>query len=110
MGRLTFESFEGGERLVVDFLDGETVLEVAQENNIDMEGTCGGSMACSTCHVILKPEDMQRFPSPSEEEAEMLELALGVSATSRLGCQLVLGDNAEGLVLRLPAETRSMME
>ena len=110
MGRLTFESFDRGERLEVDFLDGETVLEVAQENNIDMEGTCGGDMACSTCHVILKPEDMHRFPPPSEEEAEMLELALGVGATSRLGCQLVLGNNAEGLVLRLPAETRSMMD
>lgn len=110
MGRLTFESFDRSERLEVDFLDGETVLEVAQENNVDMEGTCGGGMACSTCHVILKPEDMHRFPPPSEEEAEMLELALGVSATSRLGCQLVLGDKAEGLVLRLPVETRSMME
>ncbi len=109
MGRLTFESFDRGERLEVDFLDGETVLEVAQENNIDMEGTCGGSMACSTCHVILKPEDINRFPPPSEEEAEMLELALGVSATSRLGCQLVLGHNAQSLVLRLPAETRSML-
>lgn len=110
MGRLTFESFDRSERLEVDFLDGETVLEVAQENNVDMEGTCGGDMACSTCQVILKPEDMHRFPPPSEEEAEMLELALGVSATSRLGCQLVLGDKAEGLVLRLPIETRSMME
>ncbi len=110
MGRLTFESFDRSERLEVEFLDGETVLEVAQENNVDMEGTCGGDMACSTCHVILKPEDMHRFPPPSEEEAEMLELALGVSATSRLGCQLVLGDKAEGLVLRLPIGTRSMME
>ena len=110
MGRLTFESFDRSERLEVDFLDGETVLEVAQENNVDMEGTCGGDMACSTCQVILKPEDMHRFPPPSEEEAEMLELALGVSATSRLGCQLVLGDKAEGLVLRLPIETRSMIE
>ncbi len=110
MGRLTFESFNRGERLEVGFLDGETVLKVAQENNIDMEGTCGGSMACSTCHVMLRPEDMHRFPPPSEEEAEMLELALGVSPTSRLGCQLVLGYNAEGLVLRLPAETRSMMD
>ena len=109
MGRLTFESFDRGERLEVDFLDGDTVLEVAQENNIDMEGTCGGSMACSTCHVILKPDDMHRFPPPSDEEAEMLELALGVSPTSRLGCQLVLGHNAQGLVLRLPAETRSML-
>ena len=109
MGRLTFESFDRGERLEVDYLNGETVLEVAQENSIDMEGTCGGSMACSTCHVILKPEDVNRFPPASEEEAEMLELALGVSTTSRLGCQLVLGDKAQGLVLRLPAETRSML-
>ncbi len=110
MGRLTFESIDRSERLEVEFLDGETVLEVAQENNVDMEGTCGGDMACSTCHVILKPEDMNRFPPVSEEEAEMLELALGVSTTSRLGCQLVLGDKAQGLVLRLPAETRSMMD
>lgn len=110
MGRLTFESFDHGERLQVAYLGGQTVLEVAQENNIDMEGTCGGNMACSTCHVILKPGDKHRFAPPSEEEAEMLELALGVSPTSRLGCQLVLGDHAEGLVLRLPAETRSMMD
>lgn len=110
MGRLTFESFDRSERLEVNFFDGKTVLEVAQENNIDMEGTCGGNMACSTCHVILKPKDMHRFGPPSEEEAEMLELALGTRPTSRLGCQLVLGGKAEGLVLRLPAETRSMMD
>jgi 2Fe-2S ferredoxin len=110
MGRLTFQSFDRSERLEVDFLDGETVLEVAQENNIDMEGTCGGGMACSTCHVILRPKDKDRFPAPSEEEGEMLELALGVTPTSRLGCQLVLGDSTDGLVLGLPAETRSMMD
>ena len=110
MGRLIFESFDSNERLEVTFSDGDTVLEVAQENNIDMEGTCGGQMACSTCHVILKSEDKDRFPSPSEEETEMLELALGATRTSRLGCQLVLDQGADGLVLRLPAETRSMLD
>lgn len=110
MGRIVFESSDGSERREVGFLDGDTILEVAWENNIDIEGTCGGGMACSTCHVILQPEDMARFPPPSEEETEMLELALGVTPTSRLGCQLVLGGHADGLVVRLPEETRSMLD
>ena len=109
MGSIIFESYDRDERKTVAFLEAETVLEVAQGNDIDMEGTCGGGMACSTCHVILEPEDMGRFPPPSAEEAEMLELAHDVTATSRLGCQLVLNDSAEGLVVRLPAQTRSVI-
>ena len=73
-----------------------------------LEGTCEGQMACSTCHVIVAPEWFDRLPPASEEEEDMLDLAAGVARTSRLSCQIVLGDELEGLEARIPAESRDM--
>ena len=87
-----------------------TLLHIAQANDVEMEGACEGSMACSTCHVIVADDWYGKLPEPSEAEADMLDLTYGVSRTSRLACQIVVTDELDGLTVRLPSTTRNMME
>ena len=88
---------------------GTTVLEAAHQNNIDLEGACEGSLACSTCHVIVKDKNFyDMLPAASEDEEDMLDLAFGLSPTSRLGCQIVLTKELNGLTLIVPDETRNV--
>jgi ferredoxin, 2Fe-2S len=87
---------------------GLSVLEIAHQNNIDLEGACEGSLACSTCHVIVDPEWYDTLKEASEDEEDMLDLAFGLTRTSRLGCQIIMTEELDGLVLRLPAGTRNM--
>jgi len=88
---------------------GKTILEIAHANNIDIEGACEGAMACSTCHVIVDPEWYGRLSPPSIDEEDMLDLAFGLTRTSRLGCQITVTDDLDGLVVRLPAATRNIL-
>jgi 2Fe-2S ferredoxin len=108
MPRVTFITADGAER-AIDARSGQTLLDIAWDNEIDIEGACGGSMACSTCHLIVDAAFYDRLPPPSEEEEDLLDLAWGLTPTSRLGCQIVLTDALDGLVVRLPAETRNML-
>jgi 2Fe-2S ferredoxin len=86
---------------------GLSVLEVAHKHGVDIEGACEGSLACSTCHVIVDPEWFAKLPSPSEDEEDMLDLAFGLEKTSRLGCQIVMSEALDGLVVKLPSSTRN---
>lgn len=88
---------------------GVSVLQLAQEQGLEMEGACEGNMACSTCHVIVDREHFDRLPEASEEEEEMLDLAAGLKATSRLGCQIILDDSMDGIRFNLPKTTRNML-
>ena len=99
----------GGGRLEADARAGESILALAWRVNAGIEGDCEGSMACSTCHVILEPEAFDRMPPPSGEEDSILDLAPGACETSRLGCQIVLTDADEGLLIRLPATAKSLL-
>merc|ERR1711879_940051 len=90
-----------------DFV-GKNILEVAHEFEVDLEGACEGSCACSTCHVILDDDVYDALPEPSEEEEDMLDLAFGLTETSRLGCQVELGAEHDGMVIQLPSATRNM--
>ena len=99
----------GGERVEVEAPLGLSVLEVAHRNNIDLEGACEGSLACSTCHVIVDPEWYDVLEGASEDEEDMLDLAFGLTHTSRLGCQIKMSEELDGLVVKLPAATRNMM-
>lgn len=108
MPRITFILADGS-KTEVDAAEGELILDIAHENGIDIEGACDGSMACSTCHVIVDESWCGRLPPPSEEEEYMLDLAIGVTPTSRLGCQIQLTAELDGLILRLPAETRNAL-
>lgn len=89
---------------------GQSVLDVAHDNNIDIEGVCESCLACSTCHVIVDPAFFKLLPLPSEEEDDMLDLAHGLTLTSRLCCQIILTEALDGILVRLPEETRNMMD
>ena len=88
---------------------GVSLLQLAQEEGLDIEGACEGNMACSTCHMIVAEEYFDRLPEASEDEEEMLDLASGLTATSRLGCQVDVTADLDGLTLYLPAEKRNML-
>ncbi len=93
----------------VEAPEGLSVLEIAHRNKIALEGACEGSLACSTCHVIVAPEWADRLATPSDDEEDMLDLAFGLTQTSRLGCQILMTKDLDGLVVSLPAATRNMM-
>ncbi|KAK7189758.1 2fe-2s iron-sulfur cluster binding domain protein [Paraphaeosphaeria sporulosa] len=89
--------------------DGDNLLDIAQDNDLEMEGACGGSCACSTCHVIVESEDMyNKMEEPDDDENDMLDLAFGLQETSRLGCQVKMSRELDGLVVRLPSMTRNL--
>ncbi len=88
---------------------GLSVLEIAHRHHLRLEGACEGSLACSTCHVIVDPGWYARLAEASEEEEDMLDLAFGLTHTSRLGCQIKMTPELDGLVVTLPKATRNMM-
>ncbi|KAL3649557.1 Adrenodoxin-like protein 2, mitochondrial [Castilleja foliolosa] len=97
-----------GEEMNIKVPLGMSMLEAAHENEIELEGACEGSLACSTCHVIVM--DMGQYnklPDPTDEENDMLDLAFGLTETSRLGCQIIAKPELEGLRLALPSATRN---
>ncbi|KAM4097585.1 hypothetical protein ACJW30_07G012300 [Castanea mollissima] len=116
-------SKEGGEKkesISVTFVDkdgvekhlrvpiGMSMLEAAHENDIELEGACEGSLACSTCHVIVKDmEYYNKLEEPTDEENDMLDLAFGLTETSRLGCQVIAKPELDGIRLAIPAATRN---
>ncbi|GAM36173.1 2Fe-2S iron-sulfur cluster binding domain protein [Talaromyces pinophilus] len=98
-----------GEKYDFQVSEGDNLLDIAQANDLEMEGACGGSCACSTCHVIVEDADLyDRMPEPDDDENDMLDLAFGLTETSRLGCQVKMTKDLDGLVVRLPAMTRNL--
>jgi ferredoxin len=87
---------------------GDRLLDVAQANGQPLEGTCEGQMACSTCHVIVDPQDFDKLPRASADEDDLLDLAASVTRTSRLSCQIWLDESWDSLTVRIPAESRDM--
>ena len=100
---------QNGTRREVEAPLGLSVLEIAHRNGIDLEGACEGSLACSTCHVIIDPEWYDLLKEATEDEEDMLDLAFGLTRTSRLGCQIIITEELDGLTVSLPAGSRNMM-
>lgn len=101
MPRITFV-LEAGERRTVEAEPGLTLLQVCRDHDIPIEGACEGCLACATCHLIVANDWYDQLPEPSEEEEDMLDLAIGLTNTSRLGCQLVVEASWDGLSVALP--------
>ena len=99
---------ENGEKKEVVADNGLSILEIAHQNNINVEGACEGSLACSTCHVIVNENHFNKLSEATEEEEDMLDLAFGVTHTSRLGCQIIMSDELDGIELIVPSETRNI--
>jgi ferredoxin len=97
-----------GDEVIAEAEPGDTLLRVAQAAGMPLEGTCEGQMACSTCHVVVAAEWFARLPEASEEEEDMLDLAAGVTRTSRLSCQIVLDETLDGLAVTIPPESYDM--
>lgn len=109
MPRMTFIMPDGSKR-EVEAPVGETLLTIAQRNGIaQLEGACEGVMACSTCHVVVDGAYFAMMPEPVEEEDDMLDFAYGLALTSRLGCQVVMTNELDGLVVRVPSETNNQL-
>jgi 2Fe-2S ferredoxin len=100
---------QNGTRREVEAPLGLSVLEIAHRNGIDLEGACEGSLACSTCHVIVDAEWYDLLKDATEDEEDMLDLAFGLTRTSRLGCQIIITEELDGLTVSLPAGSRNMM-
>jgi len=107
MPKMTFVNPDGTE-VDVDAANGLSVLEIAHKNDIDLEGACEGSLACSTCHVIVEDTWFDKLEEPEEEEEDMLDLAFGLQQTSRLGCQIIMSDDLDGLKVHVPSATRNI--
>ncbi len=108
MPKMTFV-FADGKEQTFDAPVGISVLEVAHKNGIPLEGACEGSLACSTCHVVVDEEWYGKLKGATEDEEDMLDLAFGLTHTSRLGCQIMMSDALDGLRVTLPSATRNMM-
>jgi ferredoxin len=108
MTRITFIHADGEHRTDVDAVAGDTVLAAAQAAGMPLEGTCEGQMACSTCHVIVDPDDFALLKRASESEEDMLDLATGACRTSRLSCQILVDELGDTLTVRIPSAFRDM--
>jgi ferredoxin-2, mitochondrial len=123
-----------GESHTFEVSKGDNLLDIAQANDLEMEGihsptrppsdtlsspfhpltlsslgACGGSCACSTCHVIVTSDALyDAIPEATDDENDMLDLAFGLTETSRLGCQVQMSKELDGLVVKLPQMTRNM--
>ena len=106
MPKLTFIEKDGNEK-TVEAPNGLSVMELAHRFDVDIEGACEGSLACATCHVIVAPPWFDKLEPASEDEEDMLDLAFGLEETSRLGCQIVMSDELDGLVVALPREDQT---
>ena len=108
MPKILFVSPDGS-RSEVEAQAGTSILQLAWDSDAGIEGACEGAMACSTCHVIVDAAHFERLPPASEEEKDLLDLAWGLRPTSRLGCQVVVTDEMDGMELILPAGTNNQM-
>ena len=99
---------ENDKEIEVEGLVGLSILEVAHQNEINLEGACEGSLACATCHVVLEEKIYNKLEEPEEAEEDMLDLAFGLTHTSRLGCQIILTKELDGMRVKLPFATRNI--
>lgn len=104
MPKITFIHRDGSES-TIEAQNGLSVMEVARDNDVDIEAACEGSLACATCHMVVDGDDWYgRLDKPSEDEEDMLDLAFGLTKTSRLTCQIRVTDALDGLRLRVPED------
>lgn len=101
MPKMTFIE-KNGNALEVDAPLGLSVMEISHKHGVDIEGACGGCLACATCHVIVHPDWSGKLEEKKEEEEDMLDLAFDLKKTSRLGCQILMSEKLDGLTVALP--------
>ena len=100
--------FQDGSKVTVQADEGDDLLHIAHENRIALEGACEGSVACSTCHVVVAPEWFAKLDEATDDEEDMLDYAFGLTHTSRLGCQIKVTKALDGIEVLIPSQTRNM--
>ncbi|XP_071990353.1 adrenodoxin, mitochondrial [Engystomops pustulosus] len=112
--KITFINRDG-DSIVAEGKVGESLLDLVVEKNLDIDGfgACEGTLACSTCHLIFEDHIFQQLGPVTDEEMDMLDLAYGLTETSRLGCQICLQPFMNGMTVRVPeavADVRQAMD
>ena len=108
MPRLIVLSADGQQR-EIDAPMGHHVMQVLRDQGYDIEGTCEGALACATCHVYVDATWYGKLDPVSENETDMLDFADGLSATSRLSCQIIMTEELDGITVTLPEETHNFL-
>ena len=103
MTKINFKLADGTTKQI-DAEDGLTLMEVARDNDLGIEGTCGGSISCCTCHLIIDEDWFKVVGPPNPDEEDMLDLAVDLHSTSRLSCQIEVKKELDGLLVKLPNE------
>ena len=94
-----------GKHHKIEVSNGLTVMEGAVQNNIPgIDADCGGSCACATCHVYVDEKWIDKLPTIENAEQDMLDMAFEPNKFSRLSCQLTIGDNFDGLIVKMPSK------
>jgi len=96
------------EKIIVEGEIGKTILQIAHENKIGLEGACEGGVACGTCHVIFEESMFKKLKPPTQREEDTLDLVFNVQPTSRLACQVLLTKELENANIILPKSTRNI--
>ena len=78
--------------------EGSNLLKIAKKNNINLEGSCGGEMLCSTCHVYILSKHIDKLKKQTYEEKEILALTKNLRKNSRLACQIKITNKLKGLI------------
>ncbi|HEX2843588.1 2Fe-2S iron-sulfur cluster-binding protein [Hyphomicrobium sp.] len=99
------ESVAANDPVTVRGRVGTSLMETIRKAGLELEGACGGSLACASCHVVISVADYEKVGPPGDEEEDMLDQAFGVTRTSRLSCQILLTSELDGLRIRLPVST-----
>ena len=107
MTQVRFLRHDGTLEREFDAAPGQRLLDLAWKEKLPLEGSCEGVMACSTCHVIVAAEDLDRLPPASEEEEDLLDIAAHATRTSRLACQIMLTEALDRLSVRIPTSSRN---
>jgi len=104
MPKITYIEHNGKSH-TIDVANGLSVMEGAVQNNIPgIDADCGGSMACATCHVYVDENWYEKLPKKEEGEEDMLDVAYEPNRFSRLSCQIMVSNDLDGLIVRLPSK------
>lgn len=109
MVKVIFVEADGVTEHVCEGEEGQSLLTLAHKYDMELEGACEGSMACSTCHLLIEKSFYADLPVADEEEEDMLDLTYGLKSNSRLACQIILTKKLDGMRVYIPSETRNML-
>jgi 2Fe-2S ferredoxin len=98
--KITVTDLDGNDH-VIEGKAGWTLMESIRDAGLPIKAECGGACACATCHVYVDEDWLDATGECSEEEEDMIDLALEVEENSRLSCQIELSDALEGLKVKL---------